>query len=308
MEDALQDELDRYGEIHPGYDEVQVEQMEIWHDPYALLALISARIGGEWTVDTAMPTLELLFGQQYKLTTAVEKETRCRTEWKKEYKQMEDPKTGEMKWQENWVQIEVAYTYTICKVKLVNNMLSHLPFMVLSREKVGMYALYMATLGNYPDLFAGKPHASQLKEPMEYEVPEAYKQADPKFAKLIEAGERYIGYPYVWGGDSPETSFDCSGFISWIFKESGVRDVGRLGATSLYGVCTPIEPEEARPGDLIFFQGTLGDGVAGNDGITHVALYVGDGYILNCGNPISYADLSRAYWQEHFYGFGRMYE
>lgn len=154
MEDALQDELDRYGEIHPGYDEVQVEQMEIWHDPYVLLALVSARIGGEWTVDTAMPTLELLFEQQYKLTTSVEKETRCRTEWKKEYKQVEDPKTGEMKWRENWVQIEVAYTYTICKVKLVNNMLSHLPFMVLSREKVGMYALYMATLGNYPDLFA----------------------------------------------------------------------------------------------------------------------------------------------------------
>ena len=308
MEDALQDELDRYGEIHPGYDEVQVEQMEIWHDPYALLALVSARIGGEWTVDTAMPTLELLFEQQYKLTTAVEKETRCRTEWKKEYKRVEDPKTGEMKWQENWVQMEVAYTYTICKVKLVNNILSHLPFIVLSREKVGMYALYMATLGNYPDLFAGKPHASQLKEPMEYEVPEEYKQADPKFAKLIEVGEQYIGYPYVWGGDSPETSFDCSGFISWIFKEAGVRDVGRLGATSLYGVCTPIEPEEARPGDLIFFQGTLGDGVAGNDGITHVALYVGDGYILNCGNPISYADLSRAYWQKHFYGFGRMYE
>lgn len=202
MEDALQDELDRYGEIHPGYDEVQVEQMEIWHDPYVLLALVSARIGGEWTVDTAMPTLELLFEQQYKLTTAVEKETRYRTEWKKEYKQVEDPKTGEMKWQENWVQIEVAYTYTICKVKLVNKILSHLPFMVLSREKVGMYALYMATLGNYPDLFAGKPHASQLKEPMEYEVPEAYKQADPKFAKLIEVGERYIGYPYVWGGDS----------------------------------------------------------------------------------------------------------
>ena len=192
--------------------------------------------------------------------------------------------------------------------KLENKNLSHLPVVSMSHHTMGMYALYMATLGNYPDLFAGKPHASQLKEPMEYEVPEAYKQADPKFAKLIEVGERYIGYPYVWGGDSPETSFDCSGFISWIFKESGVRDVGRLGATSLYGVCTPIEPEEARPGDLIFFQGTLGDGVAGNDGITHVALYVGDGYILNCGNPISYADLSRAYWQEHFYGFGRMYE
>lgn len=135
MEDALQDELDRYGEIHPGYDEVQVEQMEIWHDPYALLALVSARIGGEWTVDTAMPTLELLFEQQYKLTIAVEKETRYRTEWKKEYEQVEDPKTGEMKWQENWVQMEVAYTYTICKVKLVNKILSHLPFIVLSRER-----------------------------------------------------------------------------------------------------------------------------------------------------------------------------
>ena len=172
-----------------------------------------------------------------------------------------------------------------------------------------MYALYMSTLGNRSDLFPSSWYVDKYitTPPEDYEIPAEY-LSDERFAALITEAEKYLGYPYVWGGDSPETSFDCSGFISWIFKESGVRDVGRLGATSLYGVCTPIEPEEARPGDLIFFQGTLGDGVAGNDGITHVALYVGDGYILNCGNPISYADLSRAYWQEHFYGFGRMYE
>ena len=303
MEDALQDELDRYGESHPGYDEVQVEQMEIWHDPYVLLALVSARIGGEWTVDTAMPTLELLFEQQYKLTTAVEKETRYRTEWKKEYEQVEDPKTGEMKWRENWVQIEVAYTYTICKVKLVNNMLSHLPFMVLNREKVGMYALYMSTLGNMPDLFAGKPHASQLKDPLLYDVPEEYKQADPQFGKLIEEAEKYLGFPYVWGGSSPDTSFDCSGFVSYVFTNSGVYNTGRLGATGLYGICQKITADEARPGDLIFFEGTMGEDVGG---ITHVGLYVGDNMMIHCGNPITYADLTRSYWQQHFYGFGRI--
>ena len=301
LEKQLADEMTHYDRDHPEYDEVLVDADEIWHDPYVLIAIISAVYDGQpWTLDTAMPVIEKYFQLQYVVTPSVTTETRYRTETKRQM----NPKTGKME----TVTVRVPYRYKTCHVRLENKDLSHLPVVSMSHHTMGMYALYMATLGNYPDLFAGKPHASQLKEPMEYEVPEAYKQADPKFAKLIEAGERYIGYPYVWGGDSPETSFDCSGFISWIFKESGVRDVGRLGATSLYGVCTPIEPEEARPGDLIFFQGTLGDGVAGNDGITHVALYVGDGYILNCGNPISYADLSRAYWQEHFYGFGRMYE
>ena len=137
---------------------------------------------------------------------------------------------------------------------------------------------------------------------MEYEVPEAYKQADPKFAKLIEAGERYIGYPYVWGGDSPETSFDCSGFVSYVFTNSGVRNVGRLGATSLYGACRKITPEEAKPGDLVFFEKTI----SGVDGITHCGIYVGDGFMLHCGSPIGYADLRDSYWQQHFFGYGRL--
>ena len=285
MEDALQDELDNYGLYHPEYDEVEIEQMDIWHDPYVLISLVSAHCGDAWTIDDAYPFLELLFKQQYELTEDVTSEQRYQTI------------DGEQVW----------FTRTTCKVKLVNKNLSHLPFLVLSREQVGIYAMYMSTLGNMPDLFAGNPHASELKDPMLYDVPEEYLTADPSFAKLIAEAEKYIGYPYVWGGDSPETSFDCSGFISWIFVQTGVRNVGRLGATGLYGACTPIQPEEARPGDLIFFSGTLGDGVDGNDGITHVGLYVGDGMMIHCGNPISYADLSRTYWQQHFYGFGRMY-
>ena len=303
MEDALQDELDRYGEIHPGYDEVQVEQMEIWHDPYVLLALVSARIGGEWTVDTAMPTLELLFEQQYKLTTAVEKETRCRTEWKKEYKQVEDPQTGEMKWRENWVQIEVAYTYTICKVKLVNKILSHLPFIVLSREKVGMYALYMATLGNRPDLFGGSEYIGKYytADYEKYEIPPEALE-DEQFAAIIKEAEKYLGYPYVWGGSTPATSFDCSGFVSYVYNNCGVGwSFGRLGAEGLRQLCTRVSAANLRPGDLVFFQGTYD-----TTGASHVGIYVGNNMMLHCGDPIQYTSLNSSYWQSHFLAYGRV--
>ena len=168
---------------------------------------------------------------------------------------------------------------------------------------MGLYALYMSTLGNMPDLFAGKPHASQLKDPLLYDVPEEYKQADPQFGKLIEEAEKYLGFPYVWGGSSPDTSFDCSGFVSYVFTNSGVYNTGRLGATGLYGICQKITADEAHPGDLIFFEGTMGEDVGG---ITHVGLYVGDNMMIHCGNPITYADLTRSYWQQHFYGFGRI--
>lgn len=270
MEDALADELDNYGMLHPEYATVEVSRMDIWHDPYVLIALVCARFdGGEWTIADAYPYLEQLFHAQYEVT----------------------------------VEVNAGVAY----VTMTNKNLSHLPFHVLSHAQVGIYALYMSTLGNMPDLFAGNPHASVLKEPMLYDVPEETLAADPNFAALIEEAEKYIGYPYVWGGSEPDTSFDCSGFISWIFTETGVCNIGRLGATGLYNACEEIQPEEARPGDLIFFTGTLGEGEDGNDGITHVGLYVGDGMILHCGDPISYADLSRTYWQEHFYGFGRLY-
>ena len=299
MEAELQRYLDTYESTHD-YDEYHFDLDTIEHDPYVLISMITALHQGEWTLDEVQGTLQMLFDRQYILTEDVVVETRYRTEtdtWTDA-----DGNTHTDTYQ-------VPYDYYICTVTLENFNLSHVPVYIMSEEQLGMYATYMATLGNRPDLFPGSGYIGKYVEGSytDYDIPPEALD-DEVFAAIIKEAEKYLGYPYVWGGSSPSTSFDCSGFISWIFKESGVRDVGRLGATSLYSVCTPIEPEEARPGDLIFFQGTLGDGVAGNDGITHVALYVGDGYILNCGNPISYADLSRAYWQEHFYGFGRMYE
>lgn len=303
LEKELQNELNHYASYHPGFDEYRIEADDIWHDPHALMALISAHANGEWTVDDAYGYMDRLFEKQYILTEDIEEETRYRREWVTRYRRVEDEETGEVTWVPYQVEEDVPYTYRICTVTLDNFNLSHLPFYVLSREGVWRYAMYISVLGMREDLFRGNPYASTLREPGEYDIP-ADVMEDETFRRLIEEAEKYIGYPYVWGGDSPETSFDCSGFISYVFAASGVRDVGRLGATSLYGRCTPIAPQEARPGDLIFFEGTI----SGEEGITHVGLYVGGNHMLHCGSPIGYADLTDSYWQNHFYGYGRLYE
>lgn len=303
LEKELQNELNHYASYHPGFDEYRIEADDIWHDPHALMALISAHANGEWTVDDAYGYMDRLFEKQYILTEDIEEETRYRREWVTRYRRVEDEETGEVTWVPYQVEEDVPYTYRICTVTLDNFNLSHLPFYVLSREGVGRYAMYISVLGMREDLFRGNPYASTLREPGEYDIP-ADVMEDETFRRLIEEAEKYIGYPYVWGGDSPETSFDCSGFISYVFAASGVRDVGRLGATSLYGRCTPVSSQEARPGDLIFFEGTI----SGEEGITHVGLYVGGNHMLHCGSPIGYADLTDSYWQNHFYGYGRLYE
>ena len=303
LEKELQNELNHYASYHPGFDEYRIEADDIWHDPHALMALISAHANGEWTVDDAYGYMDRLFEKQYILTEDIEEETRYRQEWVTRYRREEDAETGKVTWVPYQVEEDVPYTYRICNVTLDNFNISHLPFYVLSREGVGRYAMYISVLGMREDLFRGNPYASTLREPGEYDIP-ADVMEDETFRRLIEEAEKYIGYPYVWGGDSPETSFDCSGFISYVFAASGVRDVGRLGATSLYGRCTPIAPQEARPGDLIFFEGTI----SGEEGITHVGLYVGGNHMLHCGSPIGYADLMDSYWQNHFYGYGRLYE
>ena len=303
LEKELQNELNHYASHHPDFDEYRIEADDIWHDPHALMALISAHVNGEWTVDDAYGYMDRLFEKQYILTEDIEEETRYRREWVTRYRRVEDEETGNVTWVPYQVEEDVPYTYRICTVTLDNFNLSHLPFYVLSREGVGRYAMYISVLGMREDLFRGNPYASTLREPGEYDIP-ADVMEDETFRRLIEEAEKYIGYPYVWGGDSPETSFDCSGFISYVFAASGVRDVGRLGATSLYGRCMPIAPQEARPGDLIFFEGTI----SGEEGITHVGLYVGGNHMLHCGSPIGYADLTDSYWQNHFYGYGRLYE
>ena len=189
----------------------------------------------------------------------------------------------------------------ICNVKLENFDLSHLPIYILTEEQMGFYAAYMQTLGNRPDLFpnGSYPHASTPKEPTYYEIPpEALK--DEAFAAMIAEAEKYVGYPYVWGGSSPSTSFDCSGFISWVINHSG-WNVGRQTAQGLYNICTPVSPEQAKPGDLVFFVGTYDTA-----GMSHVGLYVGNSVMLHCGDPISYTNLNSSYWQQHFYCYGRL--
>lgn len=282
MERELQKEMDDYLRFHPEYDEATVKAQEIWHDPYALIALVSAYRNGEsWKIDDVYGILQMLFNWQYERTETVTTETR--------YDDQGTP-----------------YTYTKVKVTLKNKNLSHAPVYIMDDERVGLYALYMSTLGNYPDLFHG-PHVSTLKEPLRYDVPQELLDADSKFTLLVEEANKRLGYPYVWGGHTPMTSFDCSGFISWIFTETGVVNIGHQGATGLFDRSQKIMPDQAKPGDVVFFTGTLGDGVDGNDGVTHCGLYVGNNMMIHCGNPISYADLTESYWRQHFLGFGRLY-
>ena len=307
-EDELKRELERYERYHPGYDEyvIEADTSKIWHDPYALIAIISAYHGGEeWTIDDVYGTIEMLFDWQYKVTETISSETRYRTEERQGTRPVTDPVTGETRMETYTYDVSVPYGYSICTVTLEAENLSHAPVYIMSREKMGLYALYMSTLGNMPDLFAGNPYASELKDPMEYDVPQELLDADPKFAQLVEAANECLGYPYVWGGYDPSTSFDCSGFISWLFTSTGINNIGHMGATTLYGHSDPVSPEEAKPGDVIFFQGTMGDDV---DGITHCGLYVGNNMMIHCGNPCSYADLTDSYWQQHFYGYGRLYD
>ena len=286
LEWELQDEMQRYELYHPGYDEYIVDAQEIWHDPYALIALISAYNNGEeWTLDDAIPIMQMFFDWQYEKTETVTTQQRYHTEIV------------------DGVETKVWHTVTICTVTLKNKNLSHAPVYTMSREKVGLYALYMSTHGNMDGLFHG-PHVSELKDPLEYGVPQELLDADPKFALLVEEANKRLGYPYVWGGYTPDTSFDCSGFISWIFTETGVRNIGHMGATGLYGISQHISEAELKPGDVIFFSGTI----EGASGVTHCALYVGNGMMIHCGNPCSYYDIAHGALRNNICGYGRLYQ
>ena len=288
MEADLQYELDHYETLHPGHDEYRFELDEIGHDPYVLTSILSALHNGVFTLEEVQGDLAMLFEQQYTLTKRVEVEIRYRTV-------THTDSDG------NEYEEEVPYRYSICYVTLKNADLSHLPVYLMSEKQLSLYAAYMQTLGNRQDLFpsGSYPNASTVKEPTYYEIPpEALK--DETFAAMIAEAEKYVGFPYVWGGSSPSTSFDCSGFISWVVNHSG-WNVGRQTAQGLYSLCTPVSPEQARPGDLVFFVGTYDTA-----GMSHVGLYVGNSVMLHCGDPISYTNLNSSYWQQHFYCYGRL--
>ena len=291
MEAELQRYLDTYESTHD-YDEYHFDLDTIEHDPYVLISIITALYQGEWTLDEVQGTLQMLFDRQYILTEDVVVETRYRTEtdtWTDA-----DGNTHTDTYQ-------VPYDYYICTVTLENFNLSHVPVYIMSEEQLGMYATYMATLGNRPDLFPGSGYIGKYVEGSytDYDIPPEALD-DEVFAAIIKEAEKYLGYPYVWGGSSPSTSFDCSGFVSWVINHSG-WDVGRLGAQGLCNICTPVSSANVKPGDLVFFTGTYD-----TPGVSHVGIYVGNNMMIHCGDPISYANLNSSYWQSHFYRYGRL--
>ena len=290
LEKDLREEIADIETDYPDYDEYQYHLDEIGHDPFALASYLTAKLY-DYTRQEAQAELQALFEKQYTLTLREEIQTRYRTET------TTDPETGETTTE------EVPYDYYILHVTLTNKNIETLAGELLTPEQKEMFDIYIETKGNKPDVF-GEDYATTPGgggQYTDYEIPpEAL--SDERFAAMIAEAEKYLGYPYVWGGSSPSTSFDCSGFVCWVINHSGAGSVGRTTAQGIFNYTAPIAPSEAKPGDIIFFTGTYDSGSA----VSHVGIYVGNGMMIHCGNPISYASVNTPYWQSHFYSYGRL--
>ena len=291
LETALDNQISNIESTHPGYDEYRYDLAEIGHNPYELASYLTV-LFEDYTRAEVQSTLQSLFAQQYTLTLTPEVEVRYRTETRTDS-------------EGNDYDVEVPYNYYILNVKLTNKGLGAvIRDSGLTTEQADRYDVLMTTSGNRSELFGEDVYGVSGGEYTDYDIPgEAL--TDEKFRRMITEAEKYLGYPYVWGGSSPSTSFDCSGFVSWVINHSGNGwNVGRLGARGLKNICDIIPPDQAKPGDLIFFHHTY-DAPDPSDA-THVGIYVGDGMMIHCGNPISYASTESSYWQSHFLCFGRI--
>lgn len=301
LEADLRSEIDQIEQTHSGYDEYRYELDEINHNPYELAAYLTVKFE-DYTRSEVQSTLQWLFEQQYELTLTEEVEIRTRTETRTGTSTHTDPETGETYEEEYEYEVEVEYEYYILNVKLRNRGLHNvITGAGLSEDEMERYEVLLETRGNRPDIFGDDIYATPGGEYTDYDIPgEAL--TDTRFANMVREAEKYLGYPYVWGGSSPSTSFDCSGFVSWVLNHCGNGwSVGRQTANGLMGCCDIIPKSSAKPGDLIFFQGTYNTA-----GASHVGIYVGNGMMIHCGNPISYASIETNYWQQHFYCFGRV--
>ena len=301
LEADLQTYLDDYEKNHD-YDEYHYDLDTIEHDPYNLISFLTAwNNGSAWTVDEMKSVMDMIFDQQYILTETTQTEIRYREETHTEIQQTVDAETGEVLSEEEIeVTEQVPYEYKIQTVTLENFNLSHLPIYTMSEEQLEWYALYMSCLGNRPDLFPTSSYITAINGAyLDYEIPPEALE-DEQFARMMAEATKYLGLPYVWGGSSPSTGFDCSGYVSWVLNHSG-WNVGRLGATALGNMCTPVSAANAKPGDLVLFVGTYD-----TTGYSHVGIYVGNGMMIHCGNPIQYANLNSSYWQAHLAFYGRL--
>ncbi len=301
LETSLQSKINNIERTNAGYDEYRYHLDEINHNPYELTSYLTVKFE-DYTRAEVQSTLQELFNRQYELNLREEIEIRTRTETRTGTRVVTDPITGEETTEEYEYEVEVEYEYRILHVTLKNKGLGTvIAGMGMTDDEMERYAVLLQTQGNRSYLFADDIYSNPSGEYTDYDIPgEAL--TDERFAKMIREAEKYLGYPYVWGGSSPSTSFDCSGFVSWVINNCGNGwSVGRLTANGLMNNCDIIPKSEAKPGDLIFFQGTYDTA-----GASHVGIYVGEGMMIHCGNPISYASIEVSYWQEHFYCFGRL--
>lgn len=302
LEEALQEEIDSIETDYPGYDEYRYNLAEINHNPYQLAAILTI-LHEDYTRSEVQNTLQTLFEAQYELTVTEIVETRTRTEERTGTRTVWDPETQTYVEEEYTYEVEVEYEYYILQTTLTNaTMDTVIRNMGLTADQMSRYELLLATYGNKKHLFDSNIYS--VVDPgayQDYDVPAEY-LTDTQFGNMLREAEKYLGYPYVWGGSSPDTSFDCSGFVSYVINNCGNGwNVGRQTANGLLSKCTRVSATDAKPGDLIFFQGTYDV-----QGASHVGIYVGDGMMLHCGNPIQYTSINTTYWNEHFYTFGRL--
>lgn len=302
LEDKLRKQIDRIETDHPGYDEYRYNLAEIGHNPYELASLLTVEFEN-YTRSQVQARLQSIFEAQYELKLEEKEEIRTRKETRVGYRYNPITGTGHT----YTYQVTVQYEYKILNVTLLNRGVDYVARNSgLSDDQLERYEVTLECRGNRDDLFAGIAFATpdgagSSGEYQDYDIPgEAL--TDEKFRKMITEAEKYLGYPYVWGGSSPSTSFDCSGFVSWVINHCGNGwNVGRQTANGLMGKCDIIPKSEAKPGDLIFFQKTYN-----TSGASHVGIYVGNGMMIHCGNPISYASTETNYWRQHYYCMGRI--
>ena len=302
LEDKLRKQIDRIETDHPGYDEYRYNLAEIGHNPYELASLLTVEFEN-YTRSQVQARLQSIFDAQYELKLEEKVEIRTRKETRVGYRYNPITGTGHT----YTYQVTVQYEYKILNVTLLNRGVDYVARNSgLTDDQLQRYEVTLECRGNRDDLFAGIAFATpdgagSSGEYQDYDIPgEAL--TDEKFRKMITEAEKYLGYPYVWGGSSPSTSFDCSGFVSWVINHCGNGwNVGRQTANGLMGKCDIIPKSEAKPGDLIFFQKTYN-----TSGASHVGIYVGNGMMIHCGNPISYASIETNYWRQHYYCMGRI--
>ena len=292
LEEALDEQINTVESTHPGYDEYRYQVDELTHNPYQLISFLTV-LYEEFTYNQVKDILPELFEEQYRLTVEEITEIRTRTETQT----VTDPMTGE----ETETEVEVEYEWHVLCICLTNKGFDTVARGRMTQEQTELYTAYNLTYGNRSYLFdiAGIPNESIGGAG--YEIPEEA-LSDEQFARMIREAEKYLGMAYVWGGASPETGFDCSGFVSWVINNSGNGwDVGRQTAEGLRGSCAAVPASEAKPGDLVFFQGTYN-----TSGASHVGIYAGNGMMIHAGSPVKYSNIRTPYWEGHLLSYGRI--